>query len=229
MAYSPCMATYPLSRATEPLVAEVDIDPVTEAALRPFDLDPSKPTAFYPFAMPDGLPDDFGIGVIVGASGSGKSLLLSHFGRSAPVYWTPRGTVVSHFGSAEDAAERLYAVGLNSVPVWRLPYGVLSNGQRFRADLARVLRAGAVVDEYSSVVDRRVAVAASRSLSAYVARTGLRRLVLATCHRDVLEWLRPDWVIDTDAGTLTVGEAAEARHWYAEHVIGEPEGRLVLA
>lgn len=223
------MPSFTLPRSPDPLVADVDPDPITEAALKPFDLDPVTPTHFFPYEIPAELPEDFGVGLIVGASGSGKSRLLSEFGTPAVPTWEPRRSIASHFATAEEAAERFYAVGLNSVPVWKLPYAVLSNGQRFRADLARVIGTGAVVDEFTSVVDRNVAISASRALSAWVERTATRRLVLASCHRDVVSWLRPEWVIDTDAGTLTVGEVEDRPRWYAEHTTGEQVGRLVLA
>jgi GNAT superfamily N-acetyltransferase len=75
---------------------------------------------------------------------------------------------------------------------------VLSTGECFRADLARTIGNGAVVDEYTSVVDRNVAVSASHALRRWVDESGARGMVFATCHRDVLPWLVPDWVIDLD-------------------------------
>ncbi len=224
------MPRYPLARAEDPLIADVLMDDKTAAALAPFDLDPDEVTKFHPWVLPEQLPErsTYGIGLIVGASGSGKSQLLAHFGETEQPTWEPRHTLVSHFDSAEDATERFYAVGLNTVPVWRLPYAVLSNGQKFRADLARSLRDGAVIDEFTSVVDRNVARSASRAMRSHVDRVGLTGIVVASCHRDVIPWLRPDWAIDTDAGTFTVGEVAEAPRWYAEHLTGEPVGRLTL-
>ena len=106
--------------------------------------------------------------------------------------------IAAHFTGPEDASDRFYAVGLNSVPTWSRPYRVLSTGERFRADLARTIGPGAVVDEYTSVVDRNVAISASHALRRWVDETGTRGLVLATCHRDVLPWLVPDWLIDLD-------------------------------
>jgi len=35
----------------------------------------------------------------------------------------------------------------------------------------------------------------------YAAQAG-RRVVLLTPHRDILEWVQPDWVFDTEAKTL---------------------------
>lgn len=225
------MPTYPLTRSADPLVADVDVRDTTRQALAPFDLDPDAVTKFYPWEMPEEMPliTDFGIGLIVGASGSGKSQLLSRFGATLSPSWEPRLALAEHFRDAEEATERFYAVGLNTVPVWRLPYDVLSNGQKFRADLARVIGDGAVVDEFTSVVDRNVAASASKALRTYLSRSGIRGMVLASCHRDVIPWLRPDWVIDTDAGTFTVGEVEEAPRWYAEHLTGPAVGRLTLA
>lgn len=225
------MPTFPLARAAAPLRADVQVDAVLTEAFRPFDLDPSIVTEFYPWELPAETPTDFAIGLIVGASGSGKSTLLDAFGGAYPApHWDADRAIISHFADPQDAADRLAAVGLNSVPTWRQPYRTLSNGQRFRADLARTIEREAVIDEFTSVVDRNVAAAASRSLSAWVKRTGTRNIVLASCHRDVIPWLRPDWIIDTDAGTLTVGNVTEAPSWYGEWVKPEGEvGRLVLS
>jgi GNAT superfamily N-acetyltransferase len=54
-----------------------------------------------------------------------------------------------------------------------------------------------VVDEFTSTVDRVVA----RAVAVAVARAARQRrlpFVAVTCHRDVLPWLTPDWVLDMD-------------------------------
>jgi ABC-type ATPase with predicted acetyltransferase domain len=104
------------------------------------------------------------------------------------------------------------AVGLNTIPSWYKPYQVLSNGEKFRADVARKLKSNAVIDEFTSVVDRNVAKAASVSLSRYIKNNDIENIVLSTCHRDILEWLEPDWVIDTDAGEFQQGFFYPARN-----------------
>ncbi len=224
------MPTYPLTRSSTPLVSMVPDDPITLEAIRPFDLDVAEPKAFFPFEVPAALPADWGVGMIVGASGSGKSQLLSRFAEPVAPVWDNNRSICSHFTSAEDATDRFYAVGLNTVPVWRKAYRELSNGQQFRADLARVIGTGATIDEFTSVVDRNVAMSASRAMSSYIARTGVRRVVLAGVHRDVIDWVNPDWVIDTDAGILTVGSVEARPSWYGEWVRGDgPVGRLELA
>lgn len=207
----------PLTRKDTPLIAEVERDDLTEAAIAPFDLEWDDKQGFYPFELPD-LPETWHVGVIVGASGTGKSQLLKEFGGETQVEWAPDRSIVSHFDSVDEAIDRLYAVGLNSVPVWRLPYRVLSNGQQFRADLARRLEPDSVVDEFTSVVDRNVAIAASRALATWVRRKDMTGLVLATCHRDVLPWLQPDWTIDTDAGEFIQGERPKKPQWWMEHL-----------
>ena len=55
------------------------------------------------------------------------------------------------------------------------------------------------VDEYTSVVDRNVAMAMSNALQKYI-RKNKKRIILATCHYDIFEWLRPDWIYDLNKG-----------------------------
>jgi GNAT superfamily N-acetyltransferase len=76
---------------------------------------------------------------------------------------------------------------------------VLSTGEQFRVTMARVLaeHAGvssiAVVDEFTSVVDRTVAQIGSAALARTIRQRG-QRFIAVTCHEDVESWLTPDWV-----------------------------------
>lgn len=197
--------TVMMRRQTNPLTSTVNMDAITEAVIKPFDYTSTGEQTFYPFIAPPDLPDEWGIGVIVGASGTGKSTLLRNFGNPGEHEWAANKSVASHFGNADDAIAKLSAAGLSSVPEWVKPYHALSNGQQFRADLARSLHDGALIDEYTSVVDRNVAQAASRGFSRYARSNGLKNIVLSTCHRDVVPWLEPDWVMDTDSGLCYIG------------------------
>lgn len=194
-----------LVRDTEPLVSSVDRDDFITASEKAFDCAFDGTSKFYQWKLPTNLPKKFKLGVIVGSSGSGKSTLLKQFGTEENPVWEPNKSIVSHFGSPDEAINKLGSVGLNSVPSWYKPYHVLSNGEKFRADLARKIKSNVVIDEFTSVVDRAVAKAASVSLSRYIKNNDLENIVLSTCHRDILEWLEPDWVLDTDTGELLDG------------------------
>lgn len=164
------------------------------------------------FTLSADLPiegNDWSVGVIVGPSGSGKSSIGRRIFGPRAVYqprgWPKDTAIVDAIAPDRPMVEvtgALAAVGLGSVPAWLRPYSVLSNGERFRADLARVVidRPGRVViDEFSSVVDRQIArVGAMAFAKAW--RRGAGQAVLLTCHYDVLDWLQPDWVFDTASG-----------------------------
>jgi GNAT superfamily N-acetyltransferase len=155
------------------------------------------------------MPKNFGIGLIVGPSGSGKSSILRSLGlKEAEFDWDPNKAIASHFNSYDEASEKLSAVALNSIPDQLKPYQTLSTGQKFRAHMSRALQSGAVVDEYTSVIDRNVAKALSNSIRKYVDRKGLKNIVLVGCHYDVIEWLRPDWIFDTKTGVLSTERLA---------------------
>ena len=153
--------------------------------------------------------DDWQVGLIVGPSGSGKtSLGRKIFGRKAFYEggdWPKRKPVIDAIlpGDSEGAFDRITgafsAVGLGDVPAWLRPYAVLSNGEKFRATLARLVAEApehAVVDEFTSVVDRQIAKIGALAFSKAWRRTG-GQVVLLSCHYDILDWLQPDWLYDT--------------------------------
>ena len=171
---------------------------VIESQGSEFDLDVDIPQI--------GGDDEWRIGVVVGPSGSGKSsigrtLIEGGWIDWSAISWGP-GAVVSEcddLASFEDVTAALASVGLGSVPAWLRPFHVLSNGEQFRASLARlVLRINGsyVVDEFTSVIDRRVARIGSAAFAKAWRRYGTGRVVFLTPHYDVLEWLQPDWVLD---------------------------------
>ena len=143
--------------------------------------------------------------MIVGPSGGGKTTLLKTLGEIEEPEWREDDSVGAHFESPDDMIENFSAVGFNSMPQWCLPYHALSNGEQFRCDLARKLKDGALIDEYTSVVNRDVAKSASNALRRYVDKHKLKKIVLASCHYDILEWVRPDWVFNTLTGEFHSG------------------------
>lgn len=188
------------------LECQVIPDEFTKACSEAFDY---GFTGLSTFELPEFTsPDSFQIGLIVGSSGSGKSQILrNHFNfEEKPLNWDDNKAVISHFGTPKEAFERVFAVGLSSIPTLCRPFHVLSNGERFRAEVARRLEHGAILDEFTSVVNRETAFSLSTSLSKYVRTKGLQKIVIASCHRDIIDWLEPDWVFDTDAKQFAFNE-----------------------
>jgi GNAT superfamily N-acetyltransferase len=67
-------------------------------------------------------------------------------------------------------------------------------------------------DEFTSVVDRNVARAASAALAKAVRRGHIAcRFVAITCHYDVARWLAPDWTLDMATGCVTRGRLRRPR------------------
>lgn len=166
------------------------------------------------FALDVELPvdeTDWSIGLVIGPSGSGKtSIGREFFGphRLVSPQWDIDRPIIDQIGegkSFDEACAALSAVGLGSVPSWLRPYSALSNGERFRADLARILcddLSEVVIDEFTSVVDRQVAKIGAASFGTAWRRRG-GKAVLLSCHYDIAEWLQPDWVFDTASGQFS--------------------------
>lgn len=187
--------------------------------------------------MPD-LNEPWSIGVIVGPSGSGKTTVARRaFGEHVcrGFDWPEALAVIDGFGDLpiKTITQTLTAVGFSSPPSWLKPYSVLSNGEKFRCDLARSLlrtedlelRTEAqrqienplvrspqscsslvVFDEFTSVVDRTVARIGSAAVARAIRGGKIAgRFVAVTCHYDVIEWLEPDWVLDMATRTLSRG------------------------
>lgn len=154
------------------------------------------------------IPEDYQIGLIVGPSGSGKTLLASQImGMTDLPNWSIDDSVVDCFSNdlnIKQITGSLTGVGFSDTRCWLRPHSVLSNGQKFRADLARMLAENKTVvfDEFTSVVDRTVAKATSNSLRKYLSANIDKKFVGVSCHYDIIEWLQPDWVFDTEKNEM---------------------------
>ena len=155
------------------------------------------------------LSGDWQIGVVVGPSGSGKSSIgRVIFGEDMihdyTAGWSADKPIVDDIapdGDFNDVTGALANVGLGDVPAWLRPFRVLSNGEQFRAGLARLICVRpekVVVDEFTSVVDRQIAQIGSQAFQKAWRRSNPKgKVVLLTPHYDILDWVKPDWVFDT--------------------------------
>lgn len=172
-----------------------------------YEFDGTRKTDIY---IPN-FPKSFQIGLIVGSSGSGKSTLLKLFGEEENIQWDNKYCIADNFDSCDDAIGKLGAVGLNSIPSWLQSYNTLSNGEKFRADVARRLKDNAVIDEFTSVVNRECAISCSSSVQKYIRNNDLQNIVFCSCHFDIIDYLQPDWVYNTDSKALSVGRSERQR------------------
>ena len=147
---------------------------------------------------------EWNILLICGKSGSGKSTLLKEIGTPPKLEYDYTKAVVSQFPNLdeEEVCDLLCGVGLSSVPTWLRKPQELSNGERARLDLCmslyRAREAGiALIDEFSSVVNRDVAKSMSYALQRYVRQKKLK-VVICSCHFDIIEWLTPDYIFNLE-------------------------------
>lgn len=160
------------------------------------------------------LDGDWGIGVVVGASGTGKTSIGKKLFGGGKMYepngWDESKPIIDCIdadGNFDGVTSALSSVGLGSVPSWLRPYHVLSNGEKFRADLAKIIcekPKEVIIDEFTSVVDRQIAKFGALAFQKSWRRTG-NKCVLLSCHYDILDWVQPDWVFDTNTAEFTRG------------------------
>jgi len=164
------------------------------------------------------IPEDWNIGLIYGSSGSGKTTLVKTlFGeKTFDIEINEDEPILNQMPSDltyEECANLLSGIGLNSVPCWIRPVKTLSNGQRARAEavllMCRALKGEIVfIDEWTSVVDRTVAKAMSLCLSKFAKRNN-KKIILLSCHYDIIEWLLPDWMIDCNKQEFILPKAED--------------------
>lgn len=127
--------------------------------------------------------------------------------------------------SIETIERMFYSVGFGSVPSWLKPYSVLSNGEKMRVDLARALleKDFIVFDEFTSVVDRQVAQTSCIAINKAISKTN-KKFIAVSCHRDIIEWLQPDWIFDTDIMQMVFQLAHDQEKNLQLEDVGETNG-----
>lgn len=146
------------------------------------------------------------IGLIVGASGSGKTTiakkLFADYKLFSGFQWSDN-SIIDDFNkelTPKQITESLSSVGFSSPPDWLKPFAILSNGQKMRVELARIIlemNEPIIYDEFTSVVDRQVAKIGSASIQKFI-RKNNKKFIAVSCHYDIEEWLQPDWVYDVN-------------------------------
>lgn len=147
---------------------------------------------------------------ITGASGAGKSTLLRgmYEQASADARLRLEDIAIEDEASAIDCLgdddtclhsrlEALNRAGLSDVFCMLRPPAQLSTGEQARYRLARALASGRrliFADEFTASMDRITVLAVAHHLRKTATRSGVS-FVIASCHEDIIEELRPDIVI----------------------------------
>ena len=193
-----------LKRSSTPRISKVPCDKATALVEKCFDYKFTGESKVFPFEVPKELLDlDVNIIQIYGPSGAGKSTFLNAFQKAGWHFpkreYDNSKSIISNFIENPKAGSRAFnAVGLRSKPLWCKPRNVLSTGEGFRADMALNLESNVMIDEYTSVINREVAKSASFSIGKHVRKMGYKNVILCGCHKDIVEYLKPDILVDLE-------------------------------
>jgi ABC-type transport system involved in cytochrome c biogenesis ATPase subunit/GNAT superfamily N-acetyltransferase len=139
---------------------------------------------------------------ITGDSGSGKSVLLrallADLGDEAvdmnSISVDPDKPLIETVGrTVEEGLELLSRVGLNDAFLFLRTYSQLSDGQRYRYRVARLVESGRqwwIMDEFCATLDRDTAKIVAFNVQRLARALG-KAVVVATTHKDLFEDLRP--------------------------------------
>lgn len=181
------------------------------------------------------LPNEWNIGVIVGNSGTGKSTIAKELFSNDLITqfeYNAKSVIddMPKTKSVEEITKMFYAVGFGSVPSWLKPYNVLSNGEKMRVDLARAMleKDNIVFDEFTSVVDRTVAQTSCIAINKAIKKQN-KKFIAVTCHYDVIEWLEPDWVFDTNKMQMVFTIAHDKEKNLSSENVGEMNGKSLAS
>jgi ABC-type ATPase with predicted acetyltransferase domain len=143
---------------------------------------------------------------ITGDSGSGKSVLLKALEKDirqdleltciniADIKPEPNKPLIETVGkSLEEALELLSRVGLNDAFLFLRTYEQLSDGQKYRYKIAKMIESGAqfwILDEFAATLDRDTAKIVAYNLQKLARQQG-KAVLAATTHTDLFEDLNP--------------------------------------
>ena len=145
---------------------------------------------------------------ITGQSGSGKSLLLKELAKQIALeqevadldqVQLDEVPLVDQIGdSTDDAVRILNMAGLNDAYLFIRKPSELSDGQRYRFKIAKLMESKArvwVADEFGAVLDRTTAKVVAFKLRNFAAKVGAT-VIVATTHKDLRDELAPTIYVD---------------------------------
>jgi len=148
---------------------------------------------------------------IVGESGSGKSqlcLILQENWNFSPLLIPPKcQSLCEIIGERKEDIDRciyyLNYVGLSDARLYYTPTWCLSDSQKFRLSIAYSLLLktavnGFIIDEFLSTLDRDTAKSIAFLIQKLVRQKNIK-VVLATAHNDLIEYIKPDLLIEGNA------------------------------
>jgi len=140
---------------------------------------------------------------VTGDSGSGKSVLLKavcgdlnpvEAARMSDVEVDPDKPLIDTVGgSVEEGLKLLSKVGLNDAFLFVRRYSQLSDGQRYRYRIAKLIESGAqwwIMDEFCATLDRETAKIVAYNVQKLARKFG-KAVIAATTHTDLFEDLAP--------------------------------------
>lgn len=164
------------------------------------------------FVIYDGLEVEIKEGdvcYITGQSGSGKSLLMRHLSESLAndggricdidaIEYDERPLIDQIGATMSDAIRLLSLAGLNDAYLFVRKPSELSDGQKYRFRLAKVIESDAdvwVADEFTAALDRVTAKVVAFNLQK-VARKLNKTVMVATTHMDLKDELAPNLYVE---------------------------------
>jgi len=168
------------------------------------------------------LPKNWSVGVIFGNSGTGKTTIAKELFTNNYItqFVYTADNILDDMPKNCDIktiTKIFNSVGFSSPPSWLKPYNVLSNGEKMRVDLARAIleeKEMIVFDEFTSVVDRNIAKIGSYAVQKAVRKSN-KQFIAVSCHEDIIEWLEPDWVFNTNTMQMAQKKTTNDQklHW----------------